>query len=120
MGVLSNTSPIWRNWITRIRFAVMHCCSSGLVSAILVSGSHASLRGMMTVDLRVEIRIVVHFKLAVDLERFQTRDQDRGGPNTHRCRHAALPARPGGAGTSGGGQPWHPAVPPHGPYSTLS
>ena len=29
----------------------------------------------MTVDLRVEIRIVVHFKLAVDLERFPTRPE---------------------------------------------
>src|SRR5262249_42721038 len=53
----------------------MRCCSSGIVSAILVSGSHASLQGTMPVDLPVEIRIVVHFKLAVDLERFPTRPE---------------------------------------------
>ena len=29
----------------------------------------------MTIDLRVEVRIVIHFKLAVDLERFPTRPE---------------------------------------------
>ena len=47
---------------------------SGSVTKVFhpVPGSQALLSGLMTIDLRVEVGIVIHFKLAIDLERFPT------------------------------------------------